>query len=187
MLDNAALDQWPSDDLSNHIGFVPQDVELFTGSIAQNIARFHPQIDSEKVLEAARQAGIHELVLKMKEGYQTQVGENGASLSAGQRQRVALARAIYGAPFIVALDEPNSNLDADGDMALSQAVRGIRERGGIVIAVSHRPSLLEAFDKILLLRDGRMVACGPKQEIMEKYLASAPASVKTLQQAEKPA
>ena len=187
MLDNAALDQWPSDDLSNHIGFVPQDVELFTGSIAQNIARFHPQIDSEKVLEAARQAGIHELVLKMKEGYQTQVGENGASLSAGQRQRVALARAIYGAPFIVALDEPNSNLDADGDMALSQAVRSIRERGGIVIAVSHRPSLLEAFDKILLLRDGRMVACGPKQEIMEKYLASAPASVKTLQQAEKPA
>ena len=171
MLDGASLDQWPRDDLGRHIGYLPQDVELFSGTIAENISRFYADADSEKVTAAARTAGVHEMVLKMKDGYQTQVGENGAALSAGQRQRIALARAVYGSPFLVVLDEPNSNLDADGDVALVKAVREIRSRGGVVITVSHRPGLLEGFETILLLRDGRMVACGPKNEILEKFLS----------------
>ena len=175
MLDGASLDQWPRDDLGRHIGYLPQDVELFSGTIAENISRFYADADSEKVTAAARIAGVHEMVLKMKDGYQTQVGENGAALSAGQRQRIALARAVYGSPFLVVLDEPNSNLDADGDMALIKAVREIRSRGGVVIAVSHRPGLLDGFDTVLLLRDGKMVACGPKKEVLEKYLTK-PAS-----------
>jgi len=175
MLDGASLDQWPRDDLGRHIGYLPQDVELFSGTIAENISRFYADADSEKVIAAAKTAGVHDMVLKMKDGYQSQVGENGAALSAGQRQRIALARAVHGLPFLVVLDEPNSNLDADGDMALVKAVLEIRSRGGVVIAVSHRPGLLDGFDTVLLLRDGKMVACGPKKEVLEKYLTK-PAS-----------
>ena len=170
MLDGASLDQWPPYELGRHIGYLPQDVDLFAGSIAENIGRFYSDLTAEAVIEAAKAAGVHDLVLKMKDGYQTQVGDNGASLSSGQRQRIALARALYGNPFLVVLDEPNSNLDGEGDAALSQAVHQVRTRGGIVIGVSHRPGLLDAFDTILLLRDSRQVAFGPKAEILAKYL-----------------
>ena len=161
-LDGAALDQWSSDVLGPHIGYLPQDVELFTGTVAQNISRFDPQAKSDEIIAAAKEAGVHEMIIKMRDGYNTQVGEQGKALSAGQAQRVALARALYGDPFLIVLDEPNSNLDTEGDEALTRAVRGARERGAIVVVVAHRPIGIEAVDQVLVLKDGRMQAFGPE-------------------------
>ena len=153
-LDGAALDQWSSDVLGRHIGYLPQDVELFAGTVAQNICRFDPEAKSEAIIAAAKEAGVHEMIIKMREGYDTQIGEQGTALSAGQAQRVALARALYGNPFLIVLDEPNSNLDSEGDEALTRAVRGARERGAIVVVVAHRPIGIEAVDQLLVL-EGR--------------------------------
>ena len=169
-LDGAALDQWASDMLGRHIGYLPQDVELFGGTIAQNISRFDPEATSEGIIAAAKEAGVHEMIIKMREGYNTQVGEQGAALSAGQAQRVALARALYGNPFLIVLDEPNSNLDTEGDEALTRAIRAARERGAIVVVVAHRPIGVEAVDQILVLRDGRMQAFGPKEQVLAQVL-----------------
>ena len=168
--DGAALDQWASEDLGRHVGYLPQDVELFAGSVADNIARFDPEPDSTAIISAARSAGVHDLILRLPEGYETQIGENGAMLSAGQRQRVALARALYGDPFLVVLDEPNSNLDGEGEQALTEAILGVRRRGGIAIVVAHRPSALAGVDRMLVLADGRVQAFGPKEEIMARLL-----------------
>ena len=143
-LDGAALDQWSSDVLGRHIGYLPQDVELFAGTVAQNICRFDPEATSDDIIAAAKEAGVHEMIIKMRDGYNTQVGEQGTSLSAGQAQRVALARALYGDPFLIVLDEPNSNLDTEGDEALTRAIRAARERGAIVVVVAHRPIGIEA-------------------------------------------
>ena len=162
-LDGAALDQWSSDVLGRHIGYLPQDVELFAGTVAQNICRFDPDAKSEAIIAAAKEAGVHDMIIKMREGYDTQIGEQGTALSAGQAQRVALARALYGDPFLIVLDEPNSNLDTEGDEALTRAVRGARERGAIVVVVAHRPIGIEAVDQLLVLKDGRMQAFGPKE------------------------
>ena len=162
-LDGAALDQWSSDVLGRHIGYLPQDVELFGGTVAQNICRFDPEATSDGIIAAAKEAGVHEMIIKMREGYDTQVGEQGTALSAGQAQRVALARALYGNPFLIVLDEPNSNLDTEGDEALTRAIRAARERGAIVVVVAHRPIGIEAVDQILVLQDGRMQAFGPKE------------------------
>src|SRR3954454_14905 len=145
-LDGAALDQWASDMLGRHIGYLPQDVELFGGTIAQNISRFDPEATSDGIISAAREAVCHDMIIKMREGYNTQVGEQGTALSAGQAQRVALARALYGNPFLIVLDEPNSNLDTEGDEALTRAIRAARERGAIVVVVAHRPIGVEAVD-----------------------------------------
>jgi ATP-binding cassette, subfamily C, type I secretion system permease/ATPase len=169
-LDGAALDQWSSDVLGRHVGYLPQDVELFAGSVAQNICRFDPEANSDGIIAAAKEAGVHEMIIKMREGYNTQIGEHGAALSAGQAQRVALARALYGNPFLIVLDEPNSNLDTEGDEALSRAIRGARERGAIVVVVAHRPIGIEAVDQILVLRDGRMQAFGPKEQVLAQVL-----------------
>ena len=171
-LDGAALDQWSSDVLGRHIGYLPQDVELFGGTIAQNISRFDPEATSDGIISAAKEAGVHEMIIKMREGYNTQVGEQGNSLSAGQAQRVALARALYGHPFLIVLDEPNSNLDTEGDEALTRAIRSARERGAIVVVVAHRPIGVEAVDQILVLRDGRMQAFGPKEQVLAQVLQS---------------
>jgi PrtD family type I secretion system ABC transporter len=169
-LDGAALDQWSSDMLGPHIGYLPQDVELFTGTVAQNISRFDPQAKSDEIIAAAKEAGVHEMIIKMRDGYNTQVGEQGKALSAGQAQRVALARALYGDPFLIVLDEPNSNLDTEGDEALTRAVRGARERGAIVVVVAHRPIGIEAVDQVLVLKDGRMQAFGPKEQVLAQVL-----------------
>ena len=169
-LDGAALDQWSSDVLGRHIGYLPQDVELFAGTVAQNICRFDPDAPSDGIIAAAKEAGVHDLIIKMRDGYNTEVGELGHALSAGQAQRVALARALYGNPFLIVLDEPNSNLDTEGDEALTRAVRGARERGAIVVVVAHRPIGIEGVDQILVLRDGRVQAFGPKETVLAQVL-----------------
>src|SRR6266478_5957623 len=169
-VDGAALDQWSSDVLGRYIGYLPQDVELFAGSVAQNICRFDPDAGSDTIIAAAKEAGVHEMIIKMRDGYDTQIGEQGTALSAGQAQRVALARALYGNPFLIVLDEPNSNLDTEGDEALTRAVRAARERGAIVVVVAHRPIGIEAVDQLLVLKDGRMQAFGPKETVLGQVL-----------------
>ena len=170
-LDGAALEQWTSEALGPHVGYLPQDVELFDGTVAENIARFVPDPDPAKIIAAARAAGVHELILRLPDGYETRIGESGTALSAGQRQRIALARALFDEPFLVVLDEPNSNLDAEGDEALTQAILGARARGAVVIVIAHRPSALQAVDLILAIANGRVQACGPKEEVLRKVLA----------------
>ena len=167
-LDGAALEQWSNEALGPHIGYVPQDVELFSGTIANNISRFDPAESSEHVIEAARAAGVHELILRLPNGYDTQIGEAGSMLSAGQRQRIAIARALYRDPFLVVLDEPNSNLDSEGDQALVQALLAVRARGGIVIVIAHRQVALAAVDQVMVLVNGRVQGLGPKDEVLRK-------------------
>jgi PrtD family type I secretion system ABC transporter len=167
-LDGATLDQWSPEELGNHVGYLPQDVQLFDGTIAENIARFEQQAPSDKILEAARAAGVHDLVTHLPEGYETRIGEAGSALSAGQRQRVALARALYGDPFLVILDEPNSNLDTEGEAALTEAIQGVRARGGIAVVVAHRPSALASLDQILVMANGRIQVFGPKNDVLNK-------------------
>jgi PrtD family type I secretion system ABC transporter len=169
-LDGAALDQWAPDALGRHIGYLPQEVELLAGTVAENICRFEPEHDSEAIIAAAKSAGVHELIAGLSHGYETQVGEQGAALSAGQRQWIALARALYRDPFLVVLDEPNSNLDSTGEEALTQAILGVRKRGGIIIVVAHRPSALAAVDLTLLLNQGRAQALGPRSEILARVM-----------------
>jgi ATP-binding cassette subfamily C protein len=177
-IDGAALDQWSSEALGPHIGYLPQDMELFAGTVAENIARFEPQPSSEAVIAAATAAGVHELVLGLPEGYETQIGEAGAALSAGQRQRIGLARALYGEPFLVVLDEPNANLDSEGEEALTRAIQGVRARGGIVVVVAHRPSALAGVDTLLVMRAGRLESFGPKEAIFKQALQPVAAPVR---------
>ncbi|WP_244424780.1 type I secretion system permease/ATPase [Methylobacterium nodulans] len=169
-LDGAALDQWSSGALGAHIGFLPQEAELFAGTIAENISRFEPQADPSLAIAAARAAGVHELILRLPEGYDTRIGEASAGLSAGQRQRIGLARALYRDPFLVVLDEPNANLDSEGENALTQAILGVRQRGGICVVVAHRPSALAAVDTVLVMAEGRAQAFGPKDEVLKRVL-----------------
>ncbi|EJM99237.1 type I secretion system permease/ATPase [Phyllobacterium sp. YR531] len=165
-LDGAALDQWDPDELGQHIGYLPQDVQLFAGTIAENISRFDPDTTSELIIAAARNAEVHDLIVHLKDGYETRIGESGAELSAGQRQRIALARALYRDPFLVLLDEPNSNLDTEGEASLANALLRIRQRGGIVIVVAHRPSALANLDLLLIMGNGRTQTFGPKNQIL---------------------
>lgn len=169
-LDGAALEQWSSENLGRHVGYMPQDVELFSGTIAENISRFDPDADSEAIVASAKAAGSHDMIVRLSEGYQTRVGEGGRALSAGERQRVALARALFGEPFLVVLDEPNSNLDASGDAALTEAVLQVRRRGGIAIVIAHRPSALAAVNKVLVLANGQTRDFGPKDEVLRSVL-----------------
>lgn len=180
-LDGALLSHYDGSQVGTIIGYLPQRVELFQGTVAQNIARFRPEATSEQIIEAAKAANIHDLINAMPNGYDTPVGEQGDLLSAGQRQRVGLARALFGQPFLVVLDEPNSNLDAEGDAALSDAIHQVRERGGIVVVVAHRPSAIAAVDKLLFLKAGRQVAFGPKHEVLQQITQpSAGDNVRTI-------
>jgi ATP-binding cassette subfamily C protein PrsD len=165
-LDDAPLDQYHEHRLRAAMGYLPQEVELFAGTVAQNIARFDPDPPSEKVVAAARAAGIHEFVLSLPSGYDSPVGDGGAVLSAGQRQRVALARALYGEPFLLVLDEPDSNLDPEGETALGAAIAGVRKRGGIVVVVTHRVALLKEVNQMLVLRAGKQQAFGPRDQVL---------------------
>ena len=171
------------DALGRHIGYLPQDVELLAGTVAQNIARFETNADPAAVLAAAKAVGVHDLIVNLPAGYGTPVGEHGSALSFGQAQRVALARAVYGDPFLVVLDEPNSHLNSEGDEALTRAILGVRERKGIVIVVAHRPSAIAGVDKILVMNQGKMQAFGPKDEVLSKVLQrpeSAPRALKVV-------
>lgn len=170
-LDGTSLAHWSQAKLGRHIGYVPQDVEFVPGtSVAETIARFEPTASSEAIIAAARSAGVHDLICGLPEGYETLLGDGNETLSTGQRQRVALARALFGNPFVVALDEPNSNLDAEGDAALNQAIQGVQARGGIIIIAAHRPSVLSHIDRVLALRHGRQAGFGPKEDVLAKIL-----------------
>lgn len=166
-LDGAALDQWAAEALGPHIGYLSQSVELFDGTVSQNIARFDPDATSDEIIEAAKAAAVHDLIVRLPQGYDTVIGAGGEMLSAGQRQRVGLARALYRKPFVVVLDEPNSNLDAEGDQALTQAIKSVRERGGIVVVIAHRPSALAGLDLLLVLANGQAQAFGPKDDVLK--------------------
>jgi ATP-binding cassette subfamily C protein len=152
------------------IGYLPQEVQLFDGSVAQNISRFQPGAKPEMIVAAAKLANVHDLIQRLPDGYNTPLGEAGARLSAGQRQRVALARALYGDPVTLILDEPNSNLDAEGEAALDKAIRHTMARGASVIVIAHRPSAIAAVNQILVLSEGKVAALGPRDEIMRKVL-----------------
>ncbi|MGE0408753.1 MAG: type I secretion system permease/ATPase [Amphiplicatus sp.] len=165
-LDAANIAHWDQDALGKHIGFLPQEVELFAGAAAENISRFAENPKSEDIIAAAEAAGAHAMILGFPDGYDTQIGDQGRHLSAGQRQRLALARALYGDPALVVLDEPNANLDAEGDAALAAAVQKLKARGATTIIVAHRPSAIAYVDKLLLLADGEVRAFGPRDEIL---------------------
>ena len=164
-LDGADLHQWNRLELGPHLGYLPQDVELFDGTVAENIARFG-KVDPEQVIAAARRAGMHELILRMPAGYDTPLGAGGSALSGGQRQRIALARALYGDPVVVVLDEPNSNLDDQGERALTESLKDLANRGRTVILVTHRPSSLSAVAKVMVLAEGTLRAFGSRDEIL---------------------
>ncbi len=175
-LDEAELTQWNDADLGRSVGYLPQEVALLDATIGENISRFEEDADPRKIIAAAQAAGVHEMIVRLPEGYKTRIGPQGAVLSAGQRQRVGLARALYGEPFLVVLDEPNSNLDNEGELALTAAISGIRARGGIAIVVAHRPSALAAIDLVAVIQNGRLAGFGPKEEIISSPARPAAAA-----------
>ena len=164
-LDGADIYTWEKSHLGPSLGYLPQDIELFEGSIAENIARFGT-VEADKVVEAAKLAGVHEMILRFPKGYDTQIGDAGSGLSGGQRQRIGFARAIYGNPKFVVLDEPNSNLDDVGEESLIRAVLELKQRGTTVILITHRTSIIAAVDKLLLLVDGAVQLFGPRDQVL---------------------
>ena len=178
-IDGATHDQWEPEAIGAAMGYVPQTVDLMEGTLGENIARFDPDATSEKVIAAAHAAGLHEMILGFADGYETRVSAGGAELSAGQRQRIGLARALYGDPFLVVLDEPNSNLDAAGDEALAQAILAVRERGGVVVMVTHRPSTLGPVSHVAVLNAGRLVDFGERDAVLQKMNQTAQAKSQT--------
>ena len=166
-LDGALLGQWPTHELGRHIGYMPQSSDLFPGTIAENIARLDRSAEAVDIIAAAQAAGTHGMIVALPDGYQTQITNGGTNLSAGQRQRVALARALYGKPFLVILDEPNANLDVEGDRALAEAIAGVKSRGGIVIVVAHRSSVLSQLDMLLVMDNGIAKAFGPRDVVLK--------------------
>lgn len=172
-IDGAELSAWHPDDLGKYIGYLPQDIQLFPGTVRENIARMAPDSDSDDVVKAAKLAGVHEMILGLPQGYDSDIGDGGRFLSAGQRQHIGLARAFYGDPVLLVLDEPNSNLDAVSESALSEALAAAKERGITIVVVTHRPSVLKASDQLLLLKDGVVEMYGPSAEVMARMRQGA--------------
>jgi ATP-binding cassette subfamily C protein EexD len=182
-LDGADINQLNRDEVGQYLGYLPQDIELFDGTVGENIARFG-EIVPEKVIKAAQLAGVHEMILNLPAGYDTRIGMGGSVLSGGQRQRIALARALYGDPKIIVLDEPNSNLDDQGEFALAIAINSLKQAGATIFLITHRPAILARMDKILFLKDGMLAAFGPRDAVLQA-LAAKPA-VQQQQPAQKP-
>jgi len=166
-LDGASLDQYEPDVLGQHIGYLPQRVQLFGGTIAENIARLNPDADPEQIVSAAKKAAAHEMILKFPDGYDTRVSSQGGLLSGGQLQRIGLARAQYGEPVLLVLDEPNSNLDNEGSKALNQGIRALKSEGKSVIIMAHRPAAIKECDTLLMLDNGMPMAFGPKDDVLK--------------------
>lgn len=175
LLDDMPIQGWDRVELGPHIGYLPQDIELFEGTIAENIARFS-ELDAAKVIDAAKSAGLHDMILRLPKGYDTPIGEAGNLLSGGQRQRVGLARAVYGNPMLVVLDEPNANLDDVGEVALMNTVRNLKLQGKTVILITHRPGAIAAADQLLLLQDGVVKMYGPRESVMASLRAAQSAA-----------
>ncbi|MBR0679232.1 type I secretion system permease/ATPase [Roseomonas eburnea] len=171
-LDGADVYTWQREDFGRHVGYLPQDVELFDGTVLDNIARM-AEAPAEAVFDAAKLAGAHEMILRLPKGYETEIGEGGQHLSGGQRQQIGLARAMFGNPKLIVLDEPNSNLDGDAESALLRALHDLRRRGTTVVLVSHRPVLVQGVEKVLLMRDGAVEMFGPRAEVLKKIMKPA--------------
>jgi ATP-binding cassette subfamily C protein EexD len=177
-LDGADISQWRRDELGPYVGYLPQDIELFEGTISQNISRFGP-VNAPAVVAAARMAGVHELVLQLPDGYDTVIGANGGGLSGGQRQRIGLARALYGEPRLVLLDEPNSNLDDAGEKMLAEALQKLRQSRATVFVITHRSGVLAQVDKLLVLNQGELSLFGPRDKVLARLQAATPAAHQT--------
>jgi ATP-binding cassette subfamily C protein EexD len=184
-LDGADISTWDKHELGPHVGYLPQDIELFEGSISENIARFET-IDAEKVVHAAKTAGVHEMILMLPDGYDTVIGGDGINLSGGQRQRVGLARAIYGSPRLIVLDEPNSNLDDVGERALGVALQKIKETGATVFIVSHRPNILSRLDRVMVLSAGTISLYGAREQVIAELAAQQAQAQQRVAQAAAP-
>ena len=180
-IDGADINQYYSDALGQHVGYVPQDVELFEGTVAENIARFG-EIDSEAIVEAAKKANVHEMILRLPDGYDTKLGAGGMSLSGGQRQRVALARALYKNPKIIVLDEPNASLDEEGEKALYSSLLEIKGKATIIL-ITHKLNVLQAVDKIAVLQAGKLVYFGARDAVLEQLGVIKPAAIANQEQA----
>lgn len=181
-LDGADIHHWNKSELGPHIGYLPQDIELFAGTVSENIARFG-DVDAEKVVLAAQRAGVHDLILHFPQGYDTRLGDGGAGLSGGQKQRLGLARAMYGDPSVLVLDEPNSNLDDSGELALVQAIADLRQRGKTIILITHRTSVISATTKLLLLREGQVQMFGATEKVLEALKEQNQKMIQAQQQA----
>jgi ATP-binding cassette subfamily C exporter for protease/lipase len=165
LLDDQPIQQWTRDSLGRYLGYLPQDIDLFSGTVAENIARLG-SVDSAKVIEAAQAAGIHQMILRLPNGYETQLGPGGSFLSGGQRQRIGLARALYGDPVVLILDEPNSNLDQEAETALLRVMDELRRKGKTIVMVSHRPGVIQVADRLIILQNGRLLAEGPRDHVL---------------------